>query len=220
MSGFWSFIQSRQADIWTALGVHLEITVLAVLFGCILAIPAAVLIAENKIGWVNGLVFGIANILQTIPSLALLAILIPLIGVGRTPAIIALFLYSLMPILRNTYSGLQSVDPHVLEAARGMGFTSGQRLIQIRLPLAIPYIMSGIRVTTVYIISWATLATLIGAGGLGQLIVAGMGTNKKELIVIGALLSVLLALVVDWVLGRLEKWVSVKLKARPAAGSI
>ncbi|WP_079909621.1 ABC transporter permease [Paenibacillus sp. 32352] len=215
MSSYFDFLASRQADIFQALKEHLMISFVSVLLGAIIAIPIGILLAGNRIGWLNQLVFVIANILQTIPSLALLAILIPLLGVGRTPAIFALFLYSLMPILRNTFAGFQSVDPNLLEAARGMGYNKTQSLLRIQLPLAFPYIMSGIRVTTVYIISWATLATLIGAGGLGQLIFSGMGTNKKELIVTGAILAVILALVTDFILSLAEKWVTSS--ANPAA---
>ncbi|WP_282943395.1 ABC transporter permease [Paenibacillus sp. RC67] len=215
MSTYFEFLASRQADIFQALKEHLMISFVSVLLGAIIAIPIGILLAGNRISWLNSLVFVIANILQTIPSLALLAVLIPLLGVGRTPAIFALFLYSLMPILRNTFAGFQSVDPNLLEAARGMGYNKTQSLLQIQLPLAFPYIMSGIRVTTVYIISWATLATLIGAGGLGQLIFAGMGTNKKELIFTGAILAVILALVTDFILSLAEKWVTSS--ANPAA---
>jgi osmoprotectant transport system permease protein len=174
-------------------------------------------LAGNRISWLNGIVFAIANVLQTVPSLALLAILIPILGIGRTPAIFALFLYSLMPIMRNTFAGFQTVDPNVLEAARGMGYSPVQRLLLIQLPLAFPYIMSGFRVTTVYIISWATLATLIGAGGLGQLIFSGLGVNKNELIITGALLAVLLALAADYLLGLAEKWVTAKTRTTPAS---
>lgn len=215
MSSYFEFFASRQADIFQALKEHLLISFVSVLLGAIIAIPIGILLAGNRIAWLNSLVFVIANILQTIPSLALLAILIPLLGVGRTPAIFALFLYSLMPILRNTFAGFQSVDPNLLEAARGMGYNKAQSLLRIQLPLAFPYIMSGIRVTTVYIISWATLATLIGAGGLGQLIFAGMGTNKKELIFTGAIMAVILALVIDFLLSLAEKWVTSA--ANPAA---
>lgn len=211
------FVAGRQGDIWKALQEHLIISFVSVLIGAAIAIPIGIWLAGNRIRWVNGLVFAIANLLQTIPSLALLAILIPLLGVGRIPAIFALFLYSLMPILRNTYSGFQAVDPNLIEAAKGMGYSKRQTLLQIQLPQALPYVMSGIRVTTVYIISWATLATLIGAGGLGQLIFAGMGTNKKELIFTGAILAVLLALVTDFVLNWVEK--KVTSRANPAASA-
>lgn len=212
---YFEFVAGRQADILRALQEHLIISFVSVLIGAVIAIPIGIWLAGNRIRVVNSLVFVIANILQTIPSLALLAILIPLLGVGRVPAIFALFLYSLMPILRNTYSGFQSVDPNLIEAAKGMGYSNRQTLLQIQLPQALPYIMSGIRVTTVYIISWATLATLIGAGGLGQLIFAGMGTNKKELIFTGAILAVLLALVTDFLLNLAEKKVTAR--ANPAA---
>ncbi|MBP1155796.1 MULTISPECIES: ABC transporter permease [unclassified Paenibacillus] len=215
---YFEFVLSRQEDILRAMQDHLVISAVSVLLGAIVAIPIGIWLAGNRSSWLNGIIFSIANILQTIPSLALLAILIPLLGVGRTPAIFALFLYSLMPILRNTYSGFQSVDPNLLEAARGMGYSRKQQLLQIQLPLALPYIMSGIRVTTVYIISWATLATLIGAGGLGQLIFAGMGTNRKELIFTGAILAVILALAADLFLSLAEKRVTANTHSANAIG--
>lgn len=219
IGAFLAFLAERQGDIIQAFQEHLFLSFVSVLLGAALAIPLGVLLAGGRIAWLNGIVFAIANILQTIPSLALLAILIPLLGVGRTPAVIALFLYSLMPILRNTYAGFQAVDKGVLEAATGMGYSRGQQWLHIQLPLAFPYIISGIRVTTVYIISWATLAALIGAGGLGQLIIAGMGTNKKELIVTGAILAVIIALIADYLLGLAEKKVAAKARIRPAANA-
>lgn len=216
LADYGSFVHSRQADILAALRDHIYISVVSIVLGAIVAIPIGIWLAGNRRGWLNSVVFTVANILQTVPSLALLAILIPLLGIGRTPAIFALFLYSLMPIMRNTYTGFQSVDPNVLEAARGMGYGRTQRLLGIQLPLAFPYIMSGLRVTTVYIISWATLATLIGAGGLGQLIFSGLGVNKKELIVTGAILAVLLALAADYLLGLAEKRVKAIIRSNPA----
>ncbi|MFC5701419.1 ABC transporter permease [Cohnella faecalis] len=215
LSDYGEFLRSRHADILTALREHVYISAVSILLGAIVAIPIGIWLAGNRRGWLNGAVFTLANVLQTIPSLALLAILIPLLGIGRTPAVFALFLYSLMPIMRNTYSGFLAVDGNVLEAARGMGYSRIQRLLRIQLPLAFPYIMSGLRVTTVYIISWATLATLIGAGGLGQLIFSGLGVNKKELIVTGALLAVLLALVADFLLGLAEKRVTARTRSKP-----
>jgi len=219
LTDFFAFAISRKADILLALRDHIVISVVSVLLGAIVAIPIGVLLAGNRRSWINNAAFAIANVLQTMPSLALLAILIPLLGIGRTPAIFALFLYSLMPIMRNTFAGFQTVNKDVLEAARGMGYSRTQRLLQVQLPLAFPYIMSGLRVTTVYIISWTTLATLIGAGGLGQLIFSGLGVNKKELIVVGALLAVILALVVDFLLGLAERWVSAKTRSAPTSGT-
>lgn len=205
-----TFLQERAGDIGIALQEHLIITVSSVLLGCIISIPLGILLVYNRFKWLNSAVFFIANLLQTIPSLALLAILIPLLGIGLKPAIIALFLYSIMPILRNTYDGFQSVDPSVLESARGIGYDAKQRILRIQLPLSLPYIMSGVRITTVYIISWATLATLIGAGGLGQLIVSGLGTNKLELIITGALGAIVLALLTDALLGWVERMLTRK----------
>jgi osmoprotectant transport system permease protein len=216
LSDYISFVQSRQADILAALRDHIVISAVSILLGAIVAVPVGIWLAGSRIGWLNGIVFTVSNLLQTVPSLALLAILIPLLGIGRTPAIFALFLYSLMPIMRNTYAGFLAVDPNVLEAARGMGYGRIQRLLGIQLPLSFPYIMSGLRVTTVYIINWATLATLIGAGGLGQLIFSGLGVNKKELIVTGAVLAVFLALAADFFLGLAEKWVTARTRSKPA----
>ncbi|UHA72117.1 ABC transporter permease [Paenibacillus sp. 481] len=205
MNAVLSFIQQRSADIGVAFQEHLIISLAAVLLGCVLSIPLGIVLVYNRFGWLNSFVFFVANLLQTVPSLALLAILIPFMGIGMKPAIVALFLYSIMPILRNTYDGFHSVDRGVLESARGMGYGTFQRIAQIQLPLALPYIMSGVRITTVYIISWATLATLIGAGGLGQLIVSGLGVNKPEMIVVGAVGAIVLALIADALLGLLEK---------------
>ncbi|MEK5644682.1 MULTISPECIES: ABC transporter permease [Paenibacillus] len=208
MSEFWSFITERYPDILLALRQHLTISFSAVILGTIVAVPIGILLVYNRVGWINSVVFFIANLFQTIPSLALLAILIPLLGIGVKPAILALLLYSLMPILRNTYDGFQSVDKGVLNSAKGMGYSAAQTILKIQLPLSLPYIMSGIRITTVYIISWATLASLIGAGGLGQLIVSGLGVNKPEMIFIGGIGAVVLALVADGLLGLLEGWLT------------
>lgn len=202
------FLRDRYPDVLTALGDHLYISAVSILLGCIAAIPLGIYLSSSKINWIKSFAFGVANIFQTVPSLAILAILIPLMGIGMKPAIFALFLYSLLPILRNTYAGFQSVDNSIVESARGMGYGTRQRLFQIQLPLAFPYIMSGIRVTTVYIISWATLATLIGAGGLGDLIFAGLGVNRNELIFTGAAAAVILALTADFILGQVEKRVT------------
>src|SRR5690606_15458194 len=152
-------------------------------------IPLGIFLTKTNIQWIRSVTFTITNIFQTIPSLAMLGILLPLLGVGLVPAIVALFLYSLMPVLRNTYAGFKSIDDGVIQSAIGMGYSPVQRLFQIELPLATPYIMSGIRLTTVYIINWATLATLIGAGGLGQPIISGLGVYDKPLILAAAILS-------------------------------
>ncbi|WP_082423246.1 ABC transporter permease [Paenibacillus dakarensis] len=215
MDTFWSFITERYPDILKALQEHLVLSFSSVLLGTMIAVPLGILLVYNRIKWINNIVFFIANLFQTVPSLALLAILIPLLGIGMKPAILALFLYSLMPILRNTYDGFNSVDKGVLDSAKGMGYSTAQSILRIQLPLSLPYIMSGIRITTVYIISWATLASLIGAGGLGQLIVSGLGVNKSEMIFTGGIGAILLALAADGLLGLLEGWLSRRYHQNP-----
>lgn len=200
----------RSSDITDALLRHLFISGLAILLGCLVAIPLGVFLSKTSLQWIKSVVFTVTNIFQTVPSLAMLAIFIPLIGIGIKPAVIALFVYSLMPILRNTYAAFESIDPGVIESAKGMGYSPLQRMIKIETPLAVPYIMSGVRLTMVYIINWATLAALIGAGGLGQLIIGGMGVNNKPLILAAAIVAMFLALVLDFIFGRLEKVLSKK----------
>ncbi|MCR8843951.1 ABC transporter permease [Paenibacillus sp. SC116] len=205
MDGWIAFLRERSSDIGVALQEHIVLTGTSVLLGCLIAIPLGIALVYSRWNWVTNTVFFMANLMQTIPSLALLAIFIPFLGIGMKPAIVALFLYSIMPIMRNTYDGFRSVDNSVLEAARGMGYSTMQSILRIRLPLALPYIMSGIRITTIYIISWATLATLIGAGGLGRLIVGGLGVNKLELVVVGSVGAILLVLIADTLFGWLER---------------
>lgn len=203
-----SYIQifiDRWPDLWNGLMEHLLISGSAVILGTIFAVPLGIFLVKTPIRWIKSLIFAITNIFQTIPSLALLAILIPLIGIGKFPAVVALFLYSLLPILRNTYAGFQSIDPTIIESAKGMGYSAQQRLFQIEFPLAATYIMSGIRLTTIYIISWATLANLIGGGGMGVLIFGGLTVYNKPLIFASAVTTMLLALVVDYILAFLEK---------------
>lgn len=209
-NGYISVFWERAPSLITALGEHMLMTVIAVILGALIAIPIGIYLSKTKVQWIQSLIFTIANIFQTVPSLAMMGMLLPLLGVGLVPAIVALFLYSLMPILRNTYAGFQSIDNEIVESATGMGYGPLQRLFQIELYLALPYIMSGIRLTTVYIINWATLATLIGAGGFGQLIVSGLGVYDKPLIFAAAILSMLLALVADYALGLVEKVIGTK----------
>jgi len=146
------------------------------------------------------------GLLQTIPSIALLAFMIPLLGIGVTPAIVALFLYSLFPILRNTFTGVREADPTAVEAGRALGMTDRQVLLQVRLPLAVPILLAGIRTAAVINVGTATLAAFIGAGGLGDPIVAGLALSDTRLVVSGALPAALLALVVDAALHVAELW--------------
>jgi len=206
--GYLSVFSERWPDLLDKLYEHLLLTAISVLLGCLVAIPLGIFLAKTSIKWIKSLTFNVINIFQAIPSLALLAMLAPLLGFGLKTAVMALFLYSLMPILKNTYAGFHSIDQEIVEAARGMGYNASQRLFQIELPLALPYIMSGVRLTAVYIISWAVLAGLIGGGGLGELILAAMSLNDNPLIIASSVMAMGIALLAEVLLGFLEKIVT------------
>lgn len=183
--------------------VHLKLTGLALLLACIFAIPVALALAPRPA--VARVFLYVTGLLQTIPALALLALLIPLVGLGQTPAIIALFLYSLLPIVRNTLTGLFSVDPVLKQVARGMGLTRRQQLLRIELPLALPTILAGIKTAAIISIGTATLAAFVGAGGLGEPIITGLTLNDHRLILEGALPAACLAIVVELLFEMLER---------------
>lgn len=189
---------------------HIYISVIALLLGVIVAVPLG--IALTRTNRLANIIIGLASVLQTIPSLALLTMFIPFFGVGKMTAVVALFIYSLLPILRNTYLGIKGVDPNMVDAAKGMGMTDYEQIRLVEVPLALPTIMRGIRLGTVYVIAWATLASYIGGGGLGDLIFSGLNLYKPELIIGGTIPVVLLALISDFVLGLLEKRLSPKMK--------
>ncbi|WP_373842336.1 ABC transporter permease [Limosilactobacillus sp.] len=175
----------------------------ALLLGIIVAVPVGIAILRYP--KTAKVVIGVANVLQTVPSLALLALMIPIFGIGQLPAIVALFLYSLLPILRNTYIGMKNVSPDLLDSAKGMGMTRRQIIWIVQLPQALPVIMAGIRLSAVYMIAWATLASYIGAGGLGDFIFNGLSLYEPELIIGGTIPVTILALLTDWGLRALEK---------------
>lgn len=189
---------------------HIYISGIALLLGVIVAVPLGIALTRtNKLA---NIIIGLASVLQTIPSLALLTMFIPFFGVGKMTAVVALFIYSLLPILRNTYLGIKGVDPNMVDAAKGMGMTDLEQIRLVEVPLALPTIMRGIRLGTVYVIAWATLASYIGGGGLGDLIFSGLNLYKPELIIGGTIPVVLLALISDFLLGLLEKRLSPKMK--------
>ncbi|MGO3731691.1 MAG: ABC transporter permease [Vagococcus sp.] len=185
---------------------HLYISAIALVLGIIVAVPLGIALTRTK--KTANIVIGLASLLQTIPSLALLTMFIPLMGVGKKTAIVALFIYSLLPILRNTYLGVNGVDKNLVDAAKGMGMTNMEQIIQVEIPLSIPTIMRGIRLAAVYVIAWATLASYIGGGGLGDLIFGGLNLYKPELIIGGTVPVIILALLSDFLLGLLEKKLS------------
>ncbi|MCH5463014.1 ABC transporter permease [Lactobacillus sp. LC28-10] len=181
---------------------HIYISGISLGLGVIFAVPLGIALTRTK--RTANIVISIASMLQTIPALALLAFMIPIFGIGVKPAIVALFIYSLLPILRNTYIGMSDVDPSLKDAAKGMGMTNWQSIIKVEVPLAAPVIMSGIRLSATYVIAWAALASYIGAGGLGDFIFNGLNLYRTDLILGGSIPVIVLALVVDWLLGKVE----------------
>ncbi len=192
---------------------HIGLTFLSLTIAVLLAIPGGILATRND--KLAGPLLGFAGVMQTIPSIALLGFMIPLLGIGVKPAIVALFLYALLPILRNTYTGIQEVAPSVREAAVGMGMTDWQVLFRVELPLAMPVIFAGIRTATVINVGIATLAAYIGAGGLGEFIFGGIALNNTNMILAGAIPAALLAIVFDQMLALLQR-LRVKKMARAA----
>lgn len=194
--------QERKAQLLAALLEHIQISFIALFFAVLITIPLGIYLTNKK--KIAESIIGISAVLQTIPSLALLGLLIPLFGIGKVPAIIALVVYALLPILRNTYTGINEVDPSLKEAALAMGMNRSKRLVKVELPLAMPVMMAGIRTAMVLIVGTATLAALIGAGGLGDIILLGIDRNNTALILIGAIPAAILALIFDVALKKLE----------------
>jgi len=187
---------------------HLFLVSIAIGIAIFVGIPLGILITRKT--YLRQPILGIANILQTIPSLALFGLLIPIAGIGVVPAIIALTLYSFLPIIRNTYTGITSVDPAIREAGKGMGMTDTQLLLQVEIPLAMGVILAGVRVATVIAIGIATIAAAIGAGGLGVFIFRGISVVNDQLILAGAFPAAVIALLADLIIG----WIENKLKVK------
>jgi len=205
-ASFWSFLVEHRGEILGATLEHLTLVAVAMAVAILIGVPLGMLAVQRRSLRVAAL--GLANIFQTIPSLALFGFLIPIPfigGIGKRTAIVALVLYALLPILRNTYVGLTGIDPSVLEAAKAMGMTSAQILFRVRLPLALAVILAGVRTATIITIGVATIAAAIGAGGLGTFIFRGVALVSDSLILAGAIPAALLALGADFLLGRLER---------------
>lgn len=200
---FWEFVSSQWPKLLEQTFQHLGLTLLSLLFAVIVGVPIGILIARKK--RIAPGVLNITGILQTIPSMALLGFMIPLLGIGPKPAIFALFLYALLPIVRNSYLGITGVDSDIKEAALGMGMTPSQSLFKIEIPLAFPVIMGGIRTATTINVGVATLAAYIAAGGLGEFIFGGISLNNTNMILAGAVPAALLAIALDFLLARLQK---------------
>lgn len=203
MRAFLEFLSYRIEDIGKLTLEHLQITAMSISFAIIIGVPIGIFITRRRN--LADLILGFANVFQTLPSLALFGLIIPFLGIGYKPSVFVLFLYALLPIIKNTYLGITGVDPAVIDAGKGMGMTDFQILRMIEVPLSLPVIMGGIRISTVINIGTATLAALIGAGGLGDLIFKGISLNNSNMILAGAIPTALLALMVDTLLGKVEQ---------------
>ena len=197
---------------------HLRLTVIALALALAIAVPIGVLLA--RVRWLRGPVLGVLGVIYTIPSLSLLVLLIPLFGIGTTPAIIALVAYAQLVLVRNIVVGLTGLDPAVVEAARGMGMNSWQRFRQVELPLALPLILAGVRLATLSIIAIGTVAALVGAGGLGTPLLIGVTTGDTRKILAGSIAVALLAFGANFILRALEHRATLAIRGdEQAAGS-
>lgn len=203
MQTFLDTIQSRADLIQASFLQHIYLSFIALAIGIGIALPLGIFVARYR--KFAEPIIGVTAVFQTIPSLALFGFLVPLIGIGTMTALIALIIYALLPILRNTYTGITSIDDSIIEAGRGMGMTTNQLLWQIEFPLALPFIMAGIRTATVLTVGIATLATFVGAGGLGDVIYRGLQSYNNALVLAGALPVALLAILFDLTLKWIEK---------------
>ena len=197
------FMHEQSGKILDQLLQHIGLTFISLFIAVVIGVPLGIFITRKK--KLSAPILGFTGILQTIPSIALLGFMIPLLGIGPVPAIVALFLYALLPIVRNTFTGITGVDKTVIESARGMGMSSWQVLRKVELPLSMPVILAGIRTATVINVGVATLASYIGAGGLGEFIFGGIALNNTNMILAGAIPAALLAITFDFILSKIQK---------------
>lgn len=204
------FFSQYGGEIVTLTLEHLWLTGAAMLFATTISVPAGIWLTRST-RWAKP-VLALANILQTIPSLAMFGFLLPLPWLGERAAriaIVALTAYALLPILRNTYAGIRAIDPAVMEVAHALGLNGWQRLIKVELPLSVSFILAGLRTATVTCVGIATIAAAVGAGGLGEFIFRGVASVDNRLVLAGAIPAALLALAADALLGLLERWLRV-----------
>lgn len=199
----WQFIIEQQEKLLTQVVQHLGLTFLSLILAIIIGVPLGIMIARKR--KLSSPVLGVAGILQTIPSIALLGFMIPAFGIGAKPAIVALLIYALLPIIRNTYTGITEVSPTVIEAAKAMGMNKSQLLFKVELPLAMPVIIAGIRTAAVINVGVATLASFVAAGGLGEFIFGGISLNNTNMILAGAIPAALLAVLLDQTIALVQK---------------
>jgi len=206
MTDFIAAIVANWDRLTAAFTTHVQIAFTSVAFGAMIAAPLGIIL--TRLPKIGQKVIAVLSVLQTIPSMVMFGLLLPVSGLGRNTAVIVLTLYSILPILRNTYTGILSVDHALLDAGRGMGMNGSQILFRVELPIALPVIVTGIRLSSVYVISWSTVAAIVGGGGLGDIIIIGLVRNNIPLLLMGAVSASLLAIVTSFVIGRLAKAVT------------
>lgn len=199
----WGFMAQQSDKLIDQTLQHIGLTFVSLLLAIGIGLPLGIWIARKR--KLSGIVLGLAGVMQTIPSIALLGFMIPVLGIGAKPAIVALLIYALLPIIRNTYAGITGVEKQVVEAAQAMGMSKMQILFKVELPLAMPVILAGIRTATVINVGVATLASFIAAGGLGEFIFGGISLNNSNMILAGAIPAALLAVLLDFILSRVQK---------------
>ncbi|WP_246011309.1 ABC transporter permease [Brevibacillus nitrificans] len=197
------FISRYGGQILELTGEHLYMSAIAILLAIVIGVPLAVFMTRNPKIAVT--IQTIINTVQTIPTISLLLIIMIFLGLGYSTAIVALVLYSLLPIVQNTYAGLENVDKSMIEAGTGMGMTRLQLLTYVKLPLALPIILAGVRIAAVVAVGSATIATFVGAGGLGEMIMRGISTTDDQKILAGAIPAAVLVVLVDMLIGKIEK---------------
>jgi osmoprotectant transport system permease protein len=208
MIEFWEIFRTNWQEILQKTSEHFQLSFISVLIACAIAIPAGIYVSTHK--RLANIMITVVSVIQTIPSLALFGFMIPLLGIGVKPAIIALTLYALFPVLQNTYVGISGVNPALIEAGTGMGMTRLQILRMVQLPIARSIIMAGVRLVTVQTISMATIATYIAAGGLGDIITRGISMINTSIILLGAIPVSLLVIIINLLLLGLNRFLTPK----------
>ena len=200
---FIGFFVARWETILQLTIEHLVIVLVAMVISIILGVTVGILICRSRV--LARIVLNLTNVMMTIPSLALFSLLIPVLGIGKAPAIVGLVAYTQLPLVRNVYTGITGINPAVIEAAQGMGLTERKILFKIKLPLAFPAVMAGIRTATVMGIGIGAIAAYIGAGGLGVFIFQGISRTNDKMVLIGAVLISLISILTDRVLARVQR---------------
>lgn len=204
--GFFNYLVERHQQILSLLTEHIQLTAIAIFVSILIGVPLGIVI--NRYDRLYKYIMGFANVVQAIPSMAILGFTIPLLGIGRVPAIFMVTLYALLPIIKNTATGLGNINKDTLEAAKGIGMTEAQVLFKVQFPMALPVIMAGVRISAVSSVGLMTLASMIGAGGLGYLIYSGIQMVSTNMILAGAIPACILALIVDFLFGKIEQAVT------------